>query len=113
MSEFTPDLPFRTPFKILKRSIKKVNGVNQEKFTEQKETLYCTAKSYGGTEKIINDVYTIVDTLTFQTYYTPAISKGDKILLLDDNSEYEVLASPENINRANKWLVFKGERFSG
>lgn len=110
---WTPDLPFRTPFKILKRTVEKVDGMNNTTYTELPNVLYCTAKSYGGTEKVINDVYVVVDTLTFQTYYTPLLSKGDKIRLLDDNTEYEVLASPENINRANKWLVFKGERISG
>ena len=113
MSSFKPDLPFRTPFKILKRSLEKVNGANQEKFDEQLDVLYCTAKSYGGTERVVNGVSTIIDTLTFQTYYTPNISKGDKILLLDDNSEYEVLATPENVNRACRWLVFKGEKIGG
>lgn len=106
MKQYQPSVPFTVPALHLKRSTRKVNGVNQETFTEG-DTFYCSAKSYGGTEKVVNGVYVIEDTWSIDTWYTPAIGKGDRVRFLDDNSEYEVLASPENINRRGQYMRFK------
>ena len=106
MADYKPQLPFNVPALHLKRSTEKINGVNQESFTEG-VTFYCSAKSYGGTEKVVNDVYVIEDTWQIDTWYNPAFGKGDKIRFLDDNREYEILASPENINRRGQYMRFK------
>ena len=110
--QYQPQLPFNVPALHLKRTTEKVNGVNQEVFTEG-STFYCSAKSYGGTEKIVNDVYVIEDTWTLDAWYNPAFKAGDKVRFLDDNTEYEILASPENINRQNKFMRFKVLRIKG
>ena len=104
--QYLPQLPFNVPALHLKRSVKKVNGVNQEKFIEG-DTFFCSAKSYGGTEKVVNGVYVIEDTWNIDTWYTPAITKGDRVRFLDDNTEFEILASPENINRRGQFIRFK------
>lgn len=112
MKQYQPSVPFNVPVQHLKQSTRKVNGVNQETF-KKGETFFCSAKSYGGTEKVVNGVYVIVDTWVIDTWYNPAISKGDHIVFLDDNTEFEVLASPENINRRGQYMRFKVERISG
>lgn len=112
MAEYKPQLPFNVPAILLKRSMQKVNGVNQEKFTE-KTTFFCAAKSYGGTEKVVNGVYVIEDTWQIDTWYNPAFDKGDRIRFLDDNTEFEILASPENINRRGQYMRFKVSRIGG
>lgn len=110
--QYQPQVPFTVPALHLKRTTKKVNGVNQEVFTEGK-IFYCSAKSYGGTEKVVNGVTVIEDTWTIDTWYNPAFGKGDRIRFLDDMSEYEVLASPENINRRGQYMRFKVVRIGG
>lgn len=112
MKQYQPSVPFNVPALHLKRSTEKVNGVNQEVFTEG-ETFFCSAKSYGGTEKVVNGVYVIEDTWQIDTWYNPAFGKGDRIRFLDDNSEYEILASPENINRRGQHMRFKVSRIGG
>lgn len=111
--EYTPNLPFDVPALHLKKSSKKVNGVNQEIFTEAKEPFFCSAKSYGGTEKQVNGVTVIEDTWWIDAYFDPAFGKGDRIRFLDDNSEFEILASPENINRRGQYMRFKVSRIGG
>lgn len=105
--QYQPD-PFTVPAKHLKRSDKpeKINGVNKYTYTEGK-TFFCAAKSYGGTEKVVNDVSVIEDTWSIDAWYDPDFGKGDKIRFLDDNREYEILASPENINRRGRYMRFK------
>ena len=112
MKQYQPSVPFSVPALHLKRSTRKVNGVNKEVFKEG-VTFFCSAKSYGGTEKVVNDVYVIEDTWQIDTWYNPAFSKGDKIRFLDDNSEFEILASPENINRRGQYMRFKVSRIGG
>ena len=111
--QFEASLPFDIPALHLKRSLKKINGVNKEIFTPAKEPFFCSAKSYGGTEKQVNGVTVIEDTWTIDTYYNPEFGKGDKIQFLDETDadgnhpEFEILASPENINRRGKYMRFK------
>ena len=112
MKQYQPSVPFSVPALHLKRSTKKVNGVNKEVFKDG-DTFFCSAKSYGGTEKVVNDVYVIEDTWLIDTWYNPAFSKGDRIRFLDDNSEFEILASPENINRRGQYMRFKVSRTGG
>ena len=109
---YQPQAPFNVPAMHMKRTTQKVNGVNKETFTD-KAMFYCSAKSYGGTEKVVNGVFVIEDTWVIDTWYNPDFGKGDKIRFLDDNTEYEILASPENINRRGQYMRFKVVRIGG
>ena len=112
MADYKPQLPFNVPAMHLKQTTKKINGANQPTFTEG-GMFFCSAKSYGGTEKNVNGVYVIEDTWTIDTWFNPVFKKGDKIRFLDDSSEYEILASPENINRRGQYMRFKVVRVGG
>lgn len=111
---YQPHTPFNVPAQLYKRSTRKVNGVNQERFTKS-VIFMCGAKSYGGTEKVVNDVYVIEDTWTIDTWFNPKFSKGDRIRFLDtdNNTDYEILASPENIDRRGIYMRFKVVAISG
>lgn len=110
--QYHPQAPFTVPAMLLKRSMRKVNGVNDPYYAE-KTMFYCAAKSYGGTEKVVNDVYVIEDTWQIDTWFNPDFAKGDRIRFLDDMTEFEILASPENINRRGQYMRFKVSRIGG
>lgn len=112
MKQYQATVPFNVPALHLKRTTKKVNGINKETFTEG-TAFFCSAKSYGGTEKVVNGVYVIEDTWQIDAWFNPTFGKGDRIRFLDDNTEYEILASPENINRRGQYMRFKVVRISG
>lgn len=112
MANFMPQLPFNVPAMHLKRSVIKVNGVNQEQFTAG-ATFYCSAKSYGGTEKVVNGVYVIEDTWNIDTWYNSVFGKGDRIRFLDDGQTFEIIATPENINRRGQYMRFKVSAIGG
>lgn len=109
---YKPQQPFNVPAKILTATYTKVNGVNKKTFTEG-DDFFCSAKSYGGTEKTINGVYVVEDTMQIETYFRPDITSIDRIKLLDDSSEWEIITPPENIERRNRFLVFKVRRVKG
>lgn len=75
--------------------------------------IFVSAKSYGGTERIVNDKYVIVDTLSVETWYRPDLRSEKLLRLLDDESLWEIINSPEDINRRHQWLVFKVQRYKG
>lgn len=112
MRSYQPQVPFSVPAMLRKRTTRKVNGAVQEYFKD-KSMFYCSAKSYGGTEKVVNDLYVIEDTWQIDTWFNPDFGKGDRIRFLDDNTEYEILASPENINRRGQYMRFKVVRVGG
>ena len=92
---------------------KTVNGVDKKDYPTDGPLFFANFKSYGGTEKIVNDVFVIEDTWTIDTWYNPDFGKGDRIRFLDDGSVFEVLASPENINRRGQYMRFKVSRIGG
>lgn len=105
-------MPFNVPAQILKGEYQTVNGVKIKTFTDGAQ-IFVSAKSYGGTEREVNDRLVIVDTLNIETWYRPDITSIDGIRLLDDGSEWEILNNPENIERRNQFLKFKVQRRAG
>lgn len=111
--QYQPNVPFDVAFKILKLNKVFVNGVNSTEYVEETTVYYCSAKSYGGTEKVVNNVYVIEDTLIIDTYSNVPLKSKDRIKLLDDNTIYEVMNSPEIINRRSPYMRFKVVRIHG
>ena len=112
MRSYQPTVPFSVPALLRKQTLEKVNGVNQPTFTDAVK-FACSAKSYGGTEKVVNGLLVVEDTWQIDTWYNPAFGKGDRIRFLDDDTEYEILASPENIGRRGQYMRFKVVRICG
>ena len=109
---YKPSSQFVVPAKILKGSYETINGVKTKTYTEG-ANIFVSAKSYGGTEKELNGVYVIEDTLVIETWYRPDLQSTDRIRLLDDGSEWEILNTPEDIERRHQFLKFKVKRIKG
>lgn len=109
---YVPKSPFNVKAQLLKGEYKKVNGVTTKTLIPSFE-FWVSAKSYGGTEKTINDKLVIEDTLVIETPFHPDIKAADVVRLLDDNSEWEILNTPEDIERRHLYLKFKVRRFTG
>lgn len=112
MASYKPSMPFTTPAQILKGEYRLVNGIGGKVFTDG-DIISVSAKSYGGTERIINDKVVIEDTNVIETWYRPDITGRDRIRLLDDGSEWEIIDHPDNIDRRNQFLRFKVRRITG
>ena len=106
MADYKPQLPFNVPAMHMSCTVKSESGMKTESFTDT-SMFFCSAKSYGGTEKMVNDIYVIEDTWVIDTWFNKAFKKGDHIRFLDDGREFKILASPENINRRGQYMRFK------
>ena len=103
--------PFKTLFYILTPTYTRVNGV-QKKTLFETGLFYASARSFGGTEKIIDGVYSIEKTQTLQTWYRPDIVSG--VVLKDSaGALWEILGDPENINMDKRYLQIKIKRIDG
>lgn len=109
---YRPKQPFNVAAKIRTVTTIKVNGINQKTFTDG-DNFFCSARSFGGTEKVVNNVYVLEDTMQIETYFRNDIKADCHIVLLDDNSEWEIISDPENIERRNQFLSFKVRRIKG
>lgn len=113
---YKPQLPFTVPMILLIPTYSTVNGVRKKTFPAVADGFLFngTFKTYGGTEKIVNDVYSIEDTAQVETWFRPDISSGCRIALANNPSAvYEIISEPENIDMRCQYLVFKVSRIKG
>lgn len=104
-----------TPIKLLTPIYKTVSGKSKKTYPpiENGELIYCNWKTYGGTESLVNGILTIIDTASIVTYYRPDIKSDCRVVLLSDNSVYEILGKPENIDQKNQFIKFKVQSIGG
>ena len=80
MREYRPAL-FTTPIKLLAPGYQTVKGVPRKIYPEDGELIWCSFKTYGGTERTVNDIYAIEDTAVIETWYRPDIRSDCRIML--------------------------------
>lgn len=126
MSNYRPTIENPIPLVLLIPTYKKVSGVAKKEYPTIKEALnildekgnstnlfFGSFKTYGGTEKNINGVYSIEDTANIETWYRPDIKSNCRIVVANTGAIYDVLGEPENINMRNQFLKFKVKRVKG
>lgn len=112
MAEYRPSIPFSTPMYLFIPKYVTVKGSTKKVFPETGELIYCSFKSYGGTERTTNDLYMIEDTANIETWFRPDIT-SECVLDTPDGARYEIMNEPENINMRNQFLKFKIRRVKG
>lgn len=113
---YKPSVPFAVPFKVLPQITTMIQGVSKRDFArpnDVREVMFCSFRTFGGTERDINGVYTLEDTATLDTWFDPAITADVRIYLLDTGATYEVIGTPENIDMRNQYLRLKVRRIGG
>lgn len=109
---FKPHLPYNTVMFLYKPSVVTVKGSAKKVIPEKEEIMHCCFRAFGGTERTVNDVLTVEDTAVIETRYRPDIT-SDCILKDTQGKRYEILGTPENIEMANRYLVFKVRAVKG
>lgn len=102
---FRPSTPYTVPFFIWIPTSKTVKGVLQKSFVKDETKFFCSFKTFGGTEKVVNDLIVREDTATLETWYEPKIKANCEIEV--DGKRYEILGSPENIDMRNQFMILK------
>lgn len=127
MSDYRVEIKNPIPLVLLiPKSIKQVKGVNKKDYPTIEEALsikdknnnsinlfFGSFKTYGGTEKTVNGIYSIEDTANIETWYRPDITSNCKIARANDGAIFDIINEPENINMRNQFLKFKVRRVKG
>lgn len=101
---YRPKEPYSTVVELYNPTITKVKGVNVKSWTKV-DDIYCSFKTYGGTESTSNDVLSVIDTANIETWYRPDITSASQIRL--GSKIYEVIGEPEDIELRHQFLKFK------
>lgn len=102
---YRPSEPFSTPLQLFNPTYETVKGVAVKKYPEQGELIWCSFKTYGGTETTVNDQLSVVDTANVETWYRPDITSASQLRL--GAKVYEVMGEPEDIEQRHQFLKFK------
>lgn len=117
MSSYRPSSPFVTPIMLIIPKYATVKGVRRKAYPESGPEsgpiIWCSFKTYGGTERNKNDVYAIEDTAKVETYFRPDIKADCRIMLAESGAMYDIINEPENINMRNQYCAFKVRRVKG
>ena len=103
---------FNVPIKVLVPTCTKVSGVLKKTYPDDGFLIFVSFKSFGGTERDVNGVYSIEDTANIETWYRPDI-KSDCRIKLENGAVYEIINEPENIEMRNQFCKFKVKRVKG
>ena len=117
-----PSLPYNTPLIVLTPSYTKAGGVRAKVIPDLSEgfQIFASYKTFGGTERNVDGLYSIEDTADVETWYRPDITSECIVVLADTittttpkGAMYEIVNEPENIDRRNQILRFKVKRIKG
>jgi hypothetical protein len=111
MADFKPNTPYNVPFFLLTPEYKTIKGVEKKTFRKIEKPFYCSFRTFGGTQKVVNDVIVLEDTATVETWYDPRIKADCNIEV--DGQRYEILGTPENVNMRNQYLIIKVRAIKG
>lgn len=114
MKNFRPNFPFSTAILLLIPTYTNLKGVTKKEFDEKNGILLkCSFKTYGGTETINNNIYTIIDTANIETWFRPDIKSDCRIKVLETEKIYEIFGTIENIDMRNQFVKFKVRALEG
>nr|DAF30952.1 MAG TPA: PORTAL PROTEIN, 15 PROTEIN, HEAD PROTEIN, VIRAL INFECTION, TAILED.2A [Caudoviricetes sp.] len=120
MSNYKPVLNNTIPLVLLVPMYTTVSGVRRKTYPTVIEALknkgnlfFGNFKTYGGTEREVNGVYSIEDTANIETWYRPDITSECRIGVANTEAVYDIINEPENVNMRNQFLKFKIRRVKG
>ena len=107
---------FDVAMKLLTPTTTVVKGVSKKVFPDPKsvETVFFGSfRTYGGTENMSNEVYTVFDTAVVDTWYRPSITADCRIYVCETGEIYDVISRPENIDMRHQFMQFKVQKVGG
>lgn len=106
MANYRPSGPFNVPMFLFIPTYTTAKGSSKKNYPKNGELIFGSFRTFGGTEKVVNDTLAIENTAVVETWFRPDI-KADCQLEDVNGLRYEILGAPENINQRNQYLKFK------
>lgn len=97
---------YNTPLLLYIPKTITAKGSTKKIYPTEPEMIFCSFKTFGGTENFSNGTLVVEDTVQVETWYRPDIT-ADCRLQTVEGKKYEILGSPENINMQCQIMRFK------
>jgi head-tail adaptor len=113
---FKPSTPYTVAMKLLIPTETKVKGTTKKTFPDPEtinKIFFGSVKTYGGTENMNNNVYTVYDTATVETWYRPDITSDCRIYICGTGETWDVISRPEDIDMRHQFMQFKAQKVGG
>ena len=109
MASFKLTSPLNVPLMLLVPNYSDAYGVGQKTYPDIESgiLIYGSFRTFGGTERDVNGLYSIENTATIDTWYRPDIQSDCRIGVPQTGEVYDILGEPENINMRNQYLRLK------
>lgn len=109
MTQFKLASPLNVPLMLLIPTYTNQYGVESKSYPEMSAgiLIYGNFRTFGGTERQVNGVYSIENTATVETWYRPDIKSNCRIGVPQTGQVYDILGEPENIGMRNQYLMMK------
>ena len=109
---YKPQTPFNVAMQILTPTTARVQGVAKKTFTDG-DIFFGAFRTFGGSEREVNDVIQVDATATIDTWYRPDITADCQIRILETGKVYEIISEPEDIEMRHQYLQFKVRKIGG
>lgn len=109
---YKPTTPFVVPMRVLIPTTTRVQGVAKKVYTEG-AVFFGSFRTFGGSEREVNDVIQVDKTATIDTWFRPDITADCQIMLLESGQVYDIINEPEDIEMRHQYLQFKVRKVGG
>lgn len=115
MAQFKLAGPLNVPLMLLVPTYGNTLAVNSKTYPAMSDgiLIYGNFRTFGGTERQVNGVYSIENTATVETWYRPEIKSNCRIGLPQTGQVYDILGEPENIGMRNQYLKLRLHEVKG
>jgi hypothetical protein len=109
MAQFRLASPLNVPLMLLIPTYSKKFAVESKSYPDMSDgiLIYGNFRTFGGTERDVNGVYSIENTATVETWFRPDIKSNCRIGVPQTGQVYDILGEPENVGMRNQYLVLK------
>ena len=112
MRSFKPTTPFSVAMQLYIPTTTRTQGVAKKTYTAG-DVFFGAFRTFGGTERELNDVIRIDATATIDTWYRPDIKADCQIQILESGVMYDIISEPEDIEMRHQYLQFKVRKLGG
>lgn len=115
MARFTLAAPLTVPLALLKPVYSDAYGVGTKSYPaiEDGERINGNLRTFGGTERDVNGLYSIENTATVQTWFRPDITADCRIGVLETGQVYDIIGTPEDIEMRHQYLQIRLQAVKG
>lgn len=113
---YKPSAPFNVAMKLLQPIVTSSYGAVQKTYTAPEASqimFFGSFRTFGGTENLRDNVYTIIDTAVIDTWYRPEIKADCQIYVCESGQIYDIISDPEDIDFRHQYLQFKVRKIGG